>query len=183
MDLAGYVGHAIYFHGSVVVGSAEPAPLLGAIPTWFNVAGLVASGLLGGLILDLGFLDFGRKQTVSLPTAQNIEAELLPASSPDPGGAYCTDTPPRRQPLAVEPVILPRRYAFRCRLYFVDFYACNCPANLITTITRCRRSRGSHDFERVEGFPTRPHLLRSVKYKVNHDPSHAAIKPKDEGHR
>ena len=115
--------------------------------------------------------------------AQNIEAELLPASSPDPGGAYCTDTPPRRQPLAVEPVILPRRYAFRCRLYFVDFYACNCPANLITTITRCRRSRGSHDFERVEGFPTRPHLLRSVKYKITHDPSHAAIKQKDEGHR
>jgi len=40
-----------------------------------------------------------------------------------------------------------------------------------------------HDFERVEGFPTRPHLLRSVKYKITHDPSHAAIKQKDEGHR
>ena len=88
MDLAGYVGHAIYFHGSVVVGSAEPAPLLG-IPTWFNVAGLFASGLLGGLILDLGFLDFGRKQTVSLPTAHCTKHRSRAASSLKPRPRWC----------------------------------------------------------------------------------------------
>ena len=40
----------------------------------------------------------------------------------------------RNWPLALSPGILPRRDAFGCHFSLPNFYACNCPANLMTTI-------------------------------------------------